>query len=208
MNVSVDIVITAVCDDSLKVLMIRRGEGPFQGKLALPGVLVSEDEPLHDASYRALREEAKIKEPIPIEQLHSYGDDIHRDPRNRVLSVAYIALLNYIPDYSLGDRVSDISLYDYDAFLASSETFAFDHREILLDAREWLKKKALCSDVAFALAGDTFTLSRLQRIYELLLGRELYKANFRRKIKDQVEETGQMTRGDAYRPSKLYRKKG
>lgn len=207
MNVSVDIAITTISDGRLKVLLINRGEEPFKECLALPGVLVGEEEGLEEAVRRALSEEAQIKEKIPLEQLHSYGDDISRDPRNRVLSVAYIAFLNYMPDFDMGERVSDIELYDYDEILKTGNKFAFDHRQILIDVREKLRKDARCTDIAYDLVGEKFTLSELQRVYEILTGEEMYKANFRRKIIEQVEDIGEMTSGDAFRPSRLYRKK-
>ena len=100
---------------------------------------------------------AQIGEKIPLEQLHSYGDDIYRDPRNRVLSVAYIALLNYMPDFGMGERVSDIKFYDYDAILKVDHKFAFDHRQILIDVREKLRKDARSTDVAYDLVGEKFT---------------------------------------------------
>lgn len=207
MNVSVDVAITTISDGRLKVLLINRNEEPFKECLALPGVLVGEEEGLEEAVRRALSEEAQIKEIIPLEQLHSYGDDISRDPRNRVLSVAYIALLNYIPDFGMGKRVSDIKFYDYDEILKTCNKFAFDHRQILIDVREKLRKDVRYTDTAYDLVGEKFTLSELQRVYEILTGEEMYKANFRRKIIEQVEDTGEMTSGDAFRPSRLYRKK-
>lgn len=207
MNVSVDVVVVTIIDNCLKVLLIRRVEEPYMGKLALPGVRVGELESLKDAAYRALAEEAVIRDDIHLEQLFTYGDEIGRDPRNRVVSAAYIALLNYEPVYGAGIRVSDAEFYDYDEVLRRHQVLAFDHFQILKDARERIRGKAEYTDLAFSLIGERFTLSQLQKIHEVLLGRKLYKANFRKKIIEKVEETGELTSGMANRPSKYYRKK-
>ena len=84
---------------------------------------------------------------------------------------------------------------------------AFDHREIVAYGRERIRSKVSWSDIAFALVPEEFTLPQLQRVYEILLGQKLYKANFRKKIAEKIVETDKMTSGDAHRPSRIYRKR-
>lgn len=205
MRVSVDVVVVTVFDNNLKVLLVNRQEDPYKGMLALPGVKVKEEESLEAAARRALREEAMISQMIPIEQVHSYGDDLERDPRNRVVSVVYMALLNYEPPYGMGERVLRVGFYDYDGIFDSE--FAFDHKRILMDARERLRENVKDLDIAYELAGEEFTLPALQKVFELLRGETEYKANFRRKVKEDIEETGRVTSGDGHKPSKYYRRK-
>lgn len=207
MNISVDVVLATVFENELKVLLIKRQDAPYKDTLALPGVKVGDKETLEEAVRRTLREEALIEDVIPIEQLYSYGDDLERDPRNRVVTVAYMALLNYEPGYGAGLRVTQAAFYNYEDILNSTQELAFDHRQIIADARERLRGKVWYSDIAYNIAGEEFTLPALQRIFEIILGKELIKANFRRKIKEDVEETGRMTSGDGHKPSMYYRHK-
>ncbi len=203
MSVAVDLIVFTIEDDKLQLLMIEREEKPFAGMLALPEVFVGKDETLDEAVRRGIREETGLNE-MYYEQLYTFGDT-DRDPRERIISVAYMAL---VPVEKLafrpGERVAGAWLVDVEDLLAGDEELAFDHKEIIDYARWRLANKVEYTDIAFHLVDEMFTLPELQRVYEILLGKKLYKANFRKKIAGMVEETEYMTTGEAHRPSRLY----
>ena len=219
--VTVDMLIFTVNpekDDSLELLMIERGGHPFLGKWAIPGGFVEMEESLEEAAARELKEETDLSD-IYMEQLYTFGD-VGRDPRRRVISVAYMAL---VPKAKLhpvaGDDAAKVkwftvkpgaddrlTLLSEDVCL-SEEDIAFDHEKVIKTALQRLKNKVEYTDIAFELAGEEFTLTHLQTIYESVLGRQLHKPNFRRWIVDRVEKTGGMDTKSSGRPSCLYRKK-
>ena len=206
LSVAVDLLTFTVEDNRLKVLMIKRDETPFAGKIALPGVFVGVNETLDAAAVRGIKEETGLKN-IYYEQLYTFGD-VKRDPRMRIISVAYMALVPVGQlDYVAGERTSDAMLVDVEDLLASRRSVAFDHKKIIEYGRQRLANKVEYTDIAFHLVGEEFTLPELQKVYEILLGRELYKANFRKKVADMIEETDYVTTGQAHRPSRLYRRK-
>lgn len=197
-SVAVDLVLFTILDNQLQVLLTRRQAHPFAGELALPGVFVGMQETLDEAAQRALYQKTGLHD-IYFEQLYTWGA-IDRDPRMRIISVSYYAL---IPE-------SQIQLSEHDAkFYSVSEirTLAFDHQKIISYGRERIRNKVNYTDIAFSLVPEEFTLPQLQKIYEILLGQELYKANFRKKIADQIEPTDKMLSGNRHRPSRIYRKK-
>ena len=204
-SVAVDLLTFTIEDNKLKVLMIERDEDPFKGKLALPGVFVREDETLDGAAIRGIREETGL-EGIYFEQLYTFGD-IDRDPRKRIISVSYMALVPVEQlVFKAGERVSGAWLVDVEGILNSRDEIAFDHKQIIQVARERLANKVEYTDIAFHLVGEEFTLPELQNVYEILLGKPVYKANFRKKMASMIEETEYMTTGAAHRPSRLYRR--
>ena len=204
-SVAVDLLAFTIEDNNLKVLMIERDEDPFKGKLALPGVFVREDETLDGAAIRGIREETGL-EGIYFEQLYTFGD-IDRDPRKRIISVSYMALVPVEQlVFKAGERVSGAWLVDVEEILNSRDEIAFDHKQIIQVARERLANKVEYTDIAFHLVGEEFTLPELQNVYEILLGKPVYKANFRKKMASMIEETEYMTTGAAHRPSRLYRR--
>ncbi len=204
-SVAVDLLTFTIEDNNLKVLMIERDEDPFKGKLALPGVFVREDETLDGAAIRGIREETGL-EGIYFEQLYTFGD-IDRDPRKRIISVSYMALVPVEQlVFKAGERVSGAWLVDVEEILNSRDEIAFDHKQIIQVARERLANKVEYTDIAFHLVGEEFTLPELQNVYEILLGKPVYKANFRKKMASMIEETEYMTTGAAHRPSRLYRR--
>lgn len=200
-SVTVDLVLLTIRNDELQVLLTHRQEHPYLGRLALPGVFVRMDETLDEAAERALTQKTGLHS-IYFEQLYTWGA-IGRDPRMRVISVSYCAL---VP----GPRISHISrgaeLYPAQAMAESTE-LAFDHAQIIRYGLERVRNKINYTDIAFSLVGKEFTLPELQRVYEIILGTPLYKANFRKKIAAQIEETDKMTSGGKHRPSRIYRKK-
>lgn len=203
-SVAVDLVLLTILDGKLQVLLTQREEHPFQGCLALPGAFVGMEETLDVAAQRALFQKTGLHD-IYLEQLYTWGD-VQRDPRMRIISVSYYAL---VPGSSI--RFGEIS--ENTVFLPVEELsevqqgIAFDHERIIAYGRERIRSKVNWSDIAFSLVPEEFTLPQLQRVYEILLGQPLYKANFRKKIAEKIAETDKMTTGDAHRPSRIYRKR-
>ena len=156
------------------------------------------------SARRGLREETGLED-IYFEQLYTWGAP-DRDPRRRVISVSYLALVDAqrLRGFGPGLRTTGAELADVQELL-TAEDLAFDHRQIIACGRERLAGKVEYTPIAFSLVPEEFTLPQLQRVYELLLGKPLYKANFRKKIAPLVEETDRSTSGDAHRPSKFYR---
>ena len=206
MSVAVDLLVFTIEDDRLKLLMIEREEEPFAGQPALPGVFVGIGETLDAAAKRGILEETGLKD-IYFEQLYTFGD-VKRDPRMRIISVSYMAL---VPREKLafkaGKRTKDAYLVDVEELLASNTPVAFDHKDIISYARWRLANKVEYTLIAFHLVPEEFTLPNLQKVYEILLGKQLYKANFRKKVSEFIEETDFQTCGEAHRPSRLYRLK-
>ena len=203
-SVAVDLLVFTIEDEKLKLLMIERKDEPFEDMLALPGVFVRIDETLDEAAQRGIKEETGLED-IYFEQLYTFGD-VDRDPRMRIISVTYMALVPLEKlVFKAGERVKSAWLVDVEDLLEGDDEIAFDHKEIIRYARWRLKNKVEYTKIAFHLVNEEFTLPELQKVYEILLGKSLYKANFRKKIAELVEETDYMTAGDAHRPSRLYR---
>lgn len=176
MKMTVDIVIFTIQGGALKVLLIRRGIAPFKDSMAIPGGFVEEDESLDAAAVRELQEETGVAD-VYLEQLYTFGDP-KRDPRGRVVTVAYYAL---IPAGHAIKAGSDASAAEWkDAY--DLPKLAFDHRGIVEYAIERLRNKLEYTTVGFKLLPEQFTLSELQAVYEAILGKKLDKRNFRKKL--------------------------
>jgi 8-oxo-dGTP diphosphatase len=201
-SVTVDIVIFTLREDELRVLLIQRGHWPFEGYWAIPGGFVKIDESLEEAARRELREETGVTE-VFLEQLYTFGDP-QRDPRTRVISVAYFAVVSADRlEPRAGTDAADVRWW---AMSALPRQLAFDHDEILSYALTRLRYKIEYTAVAFEILPEEFTLGELQAAYETILGEELDKANFRKKLAraDVVEPTGRY-RETGGRPAELYR---
>ena len=200
-SVTVDLVIFTIAEDDLKVLLIRRGQEPFKGRWALPGGFVEIDESLEEAAARELKEEVGVTN-VYLEQLYTFGDT-KRDPRGRVISVSYFALVDAERQRIVA--ASDAADAKWRSVFAPPE-LAFDHAKIL-DYAVWrLRNKIEWTTVGYELLPKKFTLSELQRVYEIILQRPVDKRNFRKKIlsQGQIIELNE-TRGDvAHRPARLY----
>ena len=200
--VTVDLVIFTVRDDGLQVLLVQRGAAPFKDRWALPGGFVREEEPLEEAALRELEEETGVRD-VYLEQLYTFGEP-DRDPRGRVITVAYFALI-------AGDRQTLAAGTDAAAArwwpAGSPPALAFDHRQILDYAIERLRNKLEYTTVGFQLLPAKFTLTQLQRVYEAILGRALDKRNFRRKMEllDILTPLDEWAREGPSRPAQLYR---
>jgi len=201
-EVTVDLVIFTVNDEKLKVLLVRRAAQPFAGFRAIPGGFLKNGEALDEAAIRVMKEKTGVKE-IYLEQLYTFGKP-ERDPRMRVITVTYFAL---IPWTSLNqpesNKVSDLAWFDVDQL----PELAFDHREILDYATKRLRAKASYSNIVYGLLPAQFRLSDLQKIYEIIIARELDKRNFRKRMlaTGLLQETGRKEIVGAHRPAMLYR---
>lgn len=203
-SVTVDIILFSFRANDLKVLLIQRKHAPFQGRWALPGGFVDMDEDLHQAARRELAEETNITD-IYLEQLYTFGQP-DRDPRTRVITVSYFALLSADQAERLAIRgQSDADDARWWSIYQLPE-LAFDHDRILHYALQRLRWKLEWTALGFLLLPAEFTLSELQKVYETVLNEPLDKRNFRRKMlaTDVLEETGNIRAGD-HRPAKLYR---
>ncbi|MCD1259441.1 NUDIX hydrolase [Paenibacillus athensensis] len=269
-SVAVDMVVLTVADQAqpnyrklpakkLQLLLIRRGEHPYLGQWALPGGFVSVDESLDEAARRELHDETGIAD-IYLQPLAAWGE-VDRDPRTRVISCSYLALVDstQLP-LQAGTDAADAQWFQLSCTLVeqtttqlptgmqtnrlylieltgsaeeacplpltaevrrvdtaegkrrssklvieSSNGLAFDHAKIIYAATERLKQQIEHTDIAFQLMPERFTLSALQQVYEIIGGKELLAAAFRRKIAPLVEETDATTRDAGHRPSRLYR---
>mgnify|MGYP001352859408 CR=1 FL=1 len=199
--VSTDVVIFTMREERLSVLLVKRSREPFKGFWALPGGLIGEGEALDEAAHRMLAEKTGI-EGVYLEQLYTFGIP-QRDPRGRVVSVAYYALLPYCR-LRMTERAGNLAWHELGAL---PETLAFDHGEIVAMAKKRLCAKLEYSTIAFQLMPEKFTLSELQAVYEEILGERLDKRNFRKRVQNLgcLEETGEQFRAGKHRPAKLYR---
>ncbi len=264
-SVTVDMLIFTVTDKEkknyrklpekvMRLLMIKRGDHPFMGQWALPGGFVHMDESMDAAAMRELKEETNIDN-IYMEQLYTWGD-VGRDPRTRVISCAYMSLVDGSNlDIKASDDADDAKWFtvrcklfqehktvlergyvlqqllrlelsnDEEKLSATiritktvsgkvtkiereiikSDGIAFDHAKIIEYGIERLRSKIEYTDIAFNLMPELFALTELQQVYEIILDKELLKANFRRKIADMVTETNEYTKDAGHRPSKLFK---
>jgi 8-oxo-dGTP diphosphatase len=200
MRVTVDIVIFTIQSGVLKVLLVKRGAQPFVGQFAIPGGFVHEDEDLDQAALRELREETGVAD-VYLEQLYSFGD-VGRDPRGRVITVAHFALISADRPLKAGTDAAEAEWWATDQL----PTLAFDHGRILNYALERLRNKLEYTTVGFQLLPKKFTLTELQEVYEAILGKQLDKRNFRRKLSllRILKPVPEYRRG-GQRPAQLYR---
>ncbi|HVK77804.1 MAG TPA: NUDIX domain-containing protein [Kofleriaceae bacterium] len=200
--VTVDCVVLGLDADDLKVLLIQRGVDPFRHAWALPGGFIKEDEELDAAARRELREETGIED-VYLEQLYTFGAP-GRDPRGRVITVAYYALAK-LSDYRVkaATDAENVGWFPLDALPA----LAFDHEAIIARAVERLRGKVRYAPIGFELLPPRFSLTQLQRLYEIVLERPLDKRNFRKKILSLglVIETDEVEQGVRHRAARLYR---
>jgi len=199
---AVDCVVFGLDEGALQVLLIQRDAHPFAGRWALPGGFVHMDESLEQAARRELAEETGVR-PAYLEQLYTFGE-LARDPRGRVVSVAYWALVK------LSDHRTKAATDARDAawFPAhGTPRLAFDHDRILDQARSRLQAKVRYQPIGFELLPPKFKLSQLQQLYEAVLEKPLDKRNFRKKILGMgvLEELDEVERDVAHRAARLYR---
>jgi len=200
-SVTVDIILFTVKENNLKALLVKRAIDPFKDMWAIPGGFIKINESLEEAAKRELVEETNVKD-VYLEQLYTFGDP-KRDPRTRVVTVAYFALVNSEKfKLKASTDVKDVRWFS----MYELPELAFDHKKILEYALKRLRWKLAYTTVAFSLLPEEFTLTELQKIYEIIFNKKLDKRNFRKKIKalELVKETTQYKEDVAHRPPKLY----
>jgi 8-oxo-dGTP diphosphatase len=217
--VTVDLVVLTVRHHSLCALSVRRGEPPFQGKWALPGGFVRDDEDLSQAAARELAEETGLRaqDGAHLEQLATYGDP-QRDPRMRVVSVAHLVLAPDLPAPRAGGDARSARWAPVGTLLGEgvqepgdTAPLAFDHGRILADGVERARSKIEYSSLATAFCPPEFTVGELRRVYEAVWGVALDPRNFHRKVTGTVGflvPTGGTTTRQGGRPAQLFRAGG
>jgi 8-oxo-dGTP diphosphatase len=207
MAVTVDLVVLTVRDELFSVLTIRRGVPPYRGRWALPGGFVHLDEDLPAAAARELAEETQLAA-VHLEQLGTYGRP-DRDPRMRVVTVAYLALAADLPTPTAGTDAADARWAEVADLLSSPRKLAFDHHRILADGVERARSKLEYTPLATAFCPPEFTVAELRAVYEAVWGVQLDPRNFHRKVTGTpgfLESTGQTTTRLGGRPAQLYRR--
>lgn len=243
-SVTVDLLVMGIDEnyEALKILLIKRRDHPFLDHWALPGGFIGIEESAYHAAGRELEEETGLRD-IYMEQIYTFTQP-KRDPRMRVIDIAYLALIPVTParagddakeaawftvsfesdclrvfneelgvrmEYALSRKQFHNGVVTYTNYVPdcrTEERLAFDHVEVLLEGLMSLRHKVEDTDLAFNLVPERFTLPDLQRVYELILGKEVYKANFRAKIIERVEDTGEKGKSVVgNKMSQLYRYK-
>ena len=199
--VTTDVVIFTIHDERLELLLIRRASEPFRDCWALPGGFVDIDEDLDACALRELEEETGVTG-VYLEQLYTFGAP-NRDPRERVISVAYYALVP--PDrvrIRAASDARDVAWFQLDQL----PRLGFDHEQIVDMAHARLASKLQYSTIALQFMPEHFTLGELQKVYETILGEPLDKRNFRKRLMalDCLKDTGQSRRNGNHRPARLY----
>ena len=207
--VTVDVVILTMSEGTLHMLLVRRGEAPFEGMWAIPGGFKRPTETLDEAARRELAEETGVDVPSLLTQFGAYGDP-ERDPRLNVVTIAYLAVLRDVGAVVAGTDAADAALVPASDVLNERINLALDHLRIVRDAVERVRVELEVSGIATAFVGTTFTMAELRAVYEAVWGVQLDAANFRRSVVAEdgwVIPTGRRARpGPAGgRPAELYR---
>jgi len=201
--VTTDVVVFTIRDQRLHLLLIRRANPPYQGQWALPGGFLDIDEDIDACAARELAEETGLAD-LYLEQLYTFGAP-GRDPRERVISIAYYALLSgdRVPEPVASSDAAAVAWLPFDRL----PDLAFDHADIITKAHERLVAKLDYSSIALQFMPELFTLSELQAVYQTLLNDELDKRNFRKRILslDIIEDSGEQKRNGRHRPARAYR---
>ncbi|HZU67995.1 MAG TPA: NUDIX domain-containing protein [Ktedonobacteraceae bacterium] len=201
-SVTVDVVMMSLRQRDLQVLLVKRRSWPYEGMWAIPGGFVQMDESLETAAKRELQEETGVHD-VYLEQLYTFGDP-GRDPRTRVITVVYFALLDSERlQVRAADDAADVRWFS----MYNLPPLAFDHAQILEYTLTRLRGKLDYTTIAFNLLPEQFTLRELQRVYEIILHRKLDKRNFRKKVLSTgiLEDTGAKKMEGTHRPARLYR---
>ncbi|GGO24004.1 NUDIX hydrolase [Microbispora bryophytorum] len=206
---AVDLVILTLRQSHLHVLLVERGIEPYRGALALPGgFLQHAEEDITVAAHRELSEEADLDlETLSLEQLGVYGDP-GRDPRGRVVSVAYLAIAPRLPEPTAGTDAAAAGWQPIERVLSGDLTLAFDHQRIITDGVERARVKLERSSLATAFCGPTFTITDLQDVYEAVWGIPLDPRNFYRKVQKTegfIVPAGTARKATTGRPARLFR---
>ena len=197
-EITVDTVILTIKNNALQVLLVKRLKEPFIDKWAIPGDYVRMSENLEQAAVRILKEKTNV-ENVYLEQLYTFGDPL-RHPDARVITCVYYALVRY----------EDVKVLDSDDVawhpVEQMPSLAFDHKEIINYARARIRLSLQTCPVAYQLLKEKFTLTEMQRVYERIMGKELDKRNFRKKVlgTEGLIELDEFTKASSKRPARLY----
>lgn len=206
--VAVDLTVLTVRDHSLQVLVVTRANPPFQDHAALPGGFLEDGEDLDQAAHRELAEETGLNGvDLAIRQLRSYGTP-DRDPRGRVVSVCYVALMPNLPLPVAGGDAKAAHWVPVENVLSDPDQLAFDHHRLLLDAVEYARSQLSDTTLATRFCPPEFTIAQLREVYEIVWGVEIDPSNFHRKVTGSsgfLVPTGTRAEGTGGRPAKLYR---
>lgn len=197
-EITVDTVILTIKNDELKVLLVKRENEPFKGKWAIPGGYVRMSEDLDAAAMRVLKEKTNVDN-IYLEQLYTFGDPL-RHPVSRVITCAYFALIRAEDvDVISADNVAWHKVNDLPAL-------AFDHKEIIQYSLKRTRERLEMCPVAYQLLNEKFTLTEMQKAYELIMGKKLDKRNFRKKViqTEGLRELDEFSKSTSKRPARLY----
>ncbi len=202
-NVAVDIALFGYKDNNLHILLVKQGFGQFKNQWVLPGGFLKDNEGLLDGAKRELLEETGVNI-SSLEQLYTFGDNINRDPRARVISVAYLATANPSKMKLKADTDSiDVAWFEY----IKIPKLPFDHNQIIKTAHTRLKAKLNYQPIGFELLSAKFPFSDLENLYMTILQRKIDRRNFRKKILgfNFLEETGEIKKHGSGRPALLYK---
>lgn len=200
---TVDVIIFTVHESQLKVLLAKRAENPYEGLWSIPGGFIKKEETLEKAALRILKDKTGVSN-VYLEQLYTFGD-IKRDPRSRVITVAYFALIPWTKlRQPKSKKVAETAWFNSRKIPTK---LAFDHKKIFDHALNRIVAKAGYSNIAYGLLPEMFRLSELKSVYEAIIGKELDKRNFRKKMlsTNLLEDTGKKDVGNPHRPAKLYK---
>ncbi|MCX6714516.1 MAG: NUDIX domain-containing protein [Candidatus Uhrbacteria bacterium] len=199
--VAVDTVIFTVKDDQLCALLIQMKKKPYTGLWAFPGGRVEDAETTEQTAIRILKEQTGVSN-IYLEQLKTF-DAIDRDQLERVISVASFALISDTVQLKTSDKYADVKWWP----VKKLPELAYDHKIIAKEAITRLKSRLQYTNIAWSLLPDEFTLTDLQRVYEIILDTTVDKRNFRKRILalDLIVPVGKKRGGEANRPAELYK---
>lgn len=202
-EITTDVVIFTIKDNKLQVLLVKRANEPFKGRWAIPGGFIRLSENLDNAALRILKEKTNVDN-IYLEQLYTFGDPL-RYPSSRVITCAYFALIRS-DDIKLSvDNSQGITEVQWHE-VYNLPTLAFDHKEIIEYSIKRMRERLEFCPIAFQLLPEKFTLTELQKSYELILDMKLDKRNFRKKVLtgSVLKELNEYTKMGSKRPARLY----
>ena len=202
-EVTPDVVIFTIKDDKLKVLLVKRANEPFKGKWALPGGYIRISETIDEAALRILKEKTNVQN-IYLEQLYTFGDPL-RHPAARVITCAYFALIrsdDIVLSFEENTEITEVKWHPVNSLPA----LAFDHKEIIEYSLKRTRERLEFCPIAFQLLPQKFTLTELQKAYEMILMKKLDKRNFRKKFLSLsiLKELDEYTKSGSKRPARLY----
>ena len=202
-EVTTDVVIFTIKDDKLKVLLVKRAHEPFKGKWAIPGGFIRISETIDAAAIRILKEKTNVQN-IYLEQLYTFGDPL-RHPDSRVITCAYFALIrsdDIVLSFEPNQEITEVQWHP----VYNLPKLAFDHKEIIEYSLKRTRERLEFCPIAFQLLPEKFTLTELQKSYELILAKKLDKRNFRKKFLSAniLKELNEFTKSGSKHPARLY----